>query len=230
MKVPTLAMFVTLVGLLLTGMPLAYRYLASCSNLRTWLDGPDCPATVFQAAFSASSIPSSLFRWPMFVLMAAILDRSGIARDLFDAMKLLAGRIRGGVALQTLLVAVILAAMSGIVGGEVILLGMLALPQMLRLGYDRKLAIGVCCAGGALGTMVPPSIVLIIYGLTANVSIGDLFTASFLPGFMLASFYAAYILFRAYTNPALAPIAEPEDMTKAEKLRLLKALFLRSWL
>lgn len=141
-------------------------------------------------------------------------------------MKLLAGRIRGGVALQTLLVAVILAAMSGIVGGEVILLGMLALPQMLRLGYDRKLAIGVCCAGGALGTMVPPSIVLIIYGLTANVSIGDLFTASFLPGFMLASFYAAYILFRAYTNPALAPIAEPEDMTRTEKLRLLKALFL----
>nr|WP_321450052.1 TRAP transporter large permease subunit [uncultured Cohaesibacter sp.] len=221
----TLAMFVTLVGLLLTGMPLAFVTLLVALIFALGWMGPMVLPLISSRIFSF--VNSFVFvSVPMFVLMAAILDRSGIARDLFDAMKLLAGRIRGGVALQTLLVAVILAAMSGIVGGEVILLGMLALPQMLRLGYDRKLAIGVCCAGGALGTMVPPSIVLIIYGLTANVSIGDLFTASFLPGFMLASFYAAYILFRAYTNPALAPIAEPEDMTKAEKLRLLKALFL----
>ena len=221
----TLAMFVTLVGLLLTGMPLAFVTLLVALIFALGWMGPMVLPLISSRIFSF--VNSFVFvSVPMFVLMAAILDRSGIARDLFDAMKLLAGRIRGGVALQTLLVAVILAAMSGIVGGEVILLGMLALPQMLRLGYDRKLAIGVCCAGGALGTMVPPSIVLIIYGLTANVSIGDLFTASFLPGFMLASFYAAYILFRAYTNPALAPIAEPEDMTRAEKLRLLKALFL----
>ena len=87
----------------------------------------------------------------MFVLMAAILDRSGIARDLFDAMKLVGGRLRGGVAIQTIFVAVILAAMSGIIGGEIVLLGLIALPQMLRLGYDRNLAIGVVCAGGALG-------------------------------------------------------------------------------
>ena len=81
--------------------------------------------------------------------------------------------------------------MSGIIGGEIVLLGLIALPQMLRLGYDRKLAIGVVCAGGALGTMIPPSIVLIIYGLTANVSIGDLFTASFVSGVTAAS-AAAY--------------------------------------
>jgi tripartite ATP-independent transporter DctM subunit len=78
---------------------------------------------------------------------------------------------------------------------------------MLRLGYDRRLAIGVCCAGGALGTMVPPSIVLIVYGLTASVSISDLFTAAFTPGLMLASFYAIYVLTRCYLNPALAPVA-----------------------
>ena len=108
-------------------------------------------------------------------------------------MKLIGGRLRGGVAVQTIFVSVILAAMSGIIGGEIVLLGLIALPQMLRLGYDRKLAIGVVCAGGSLGTMVPPSIVLIIYGLTANVSIGDLFTAAFVPGFMLASFYVAYV-------------------------------------
>ncbi len=162
----------------------------------------------------------------MFVLMAAILDRSGIARDLFDAMRLVGGRLRGGVAIQTIFVAVILAAMSGIIGGEVVLLGLIALPQMLRLGYDRNLAIGVVCAGGALGTMVPPSIVLIIYGLTANVSIGDLFTAAFIPGLMLAGFYAAYVLIRAWINPNVAPAVEGPRPSTAEKLRLLKGLFL----
>ncbi|WP_425486046.1 TRAP transporter large permease [Limimaricola variabilis] len=123
-------------------------------------------------------------------------------------------------------VAVILAAMSGIIGGEVVLLGLIALPQMLRLGYDKNLAIGVVCAGGALGTMVPPSIVLIIYGLTANVSIGDLFTAAFIPGLMLAGFYVAYVLIRAYLNPAMAPVVEGPRASTAEKLRLAKGLFL----
>jgi tripartite ATP-independent transporter DctM subunit len=116
--------------------------------------------------------------------------------------------------------------MSGIIGGEVVLLGIIALPQMLRLGYDRKLAIGVCCAGGALGTMIPPSIVLIVYGLTANVSIGDLFTASFLPGLMLAGFYVIYVLIRAYGNHGLAPIADYEEITGEEIKRLVKALAL----
>jgi tripartite ATP-independent transporter DctM subunit len=158
--------------------------------------------------------------------MAAILDRSGIARDLFDAMRLFAGRVRGGVAVQTVFVAVILAAMSGIIGGEIVLLGLLALPQMLRQGYDRNLAIGVVCAGGALGTMVPPSIVLIIYGLTANVSIGELFTAAFIPGFMLAMFYVAYILARAYFTPEAVPTPDPEHIPPGEKLRLARGLFL----
>ena len=221
----TFAMFVMLMVLLLTGMPLAFVTLLVALIFALGWFGPMAVPLITSRIFSF--VNSFVFvSVPMFVLMAAILDRSGIARDLFDAMKVLAGRIRGGVAIQTLLVAVVLAAMSGIIGGEVILLGLLALPQMLRLGYDRNLAIGVCCAGGALGTMVPPSIVLIIYGLTANVSVGDLFSAAFLPGLMLAGFYAAYILIRAYMNPALAPIAEPEDITRGEKLRLLKGLFL----
>ncbi|NIY98728.1 TRAP transporter large permease subunit, partial [Salipiger sp. HF18] len=221
----TFAMFVMLMVLLLTGMPLAFVTLLVALIFALGWFGPMAVPLITSRIFSF--VNSFVFvSVPMFVLMAAILDRSGIARDLFDAMKVLAGRIRGGVAIQTLLVAVVLAAMSGIIGGEVILLGLLALPQMLRLGYDRNLAIGVCCAGGALGTMVPPSIVLIIYGLTANVSVGDLFSAAFVPGLMLACFYAAYILIRAYMNPALAPVAEPEDMTRGEKLRLLKGLFL----
>jgi TRAP-type mannitol/chloroaromatic compound transport system permease large subunit len=103
---------------------------------------------------------------PMFMLMASILEKSGVARDLYDAMHVWAGKLRGGLALQTTVVAAtIMATMTGIIGGEIVLLGLVALPQMLRLGYDRKLAIGTICAGGALGTMIPPSIVLIIYGL-----------------------------------------------------------------
>ncbi|MCD7060206.1 TRAP transporter large permease [Pelagibacterium xiamenense] len=221
----TLLMFAMLLGMLLTGMPLAFVTLFVALFFALGWFGPMSVPLITSRVYSFVS--SFVFvSVPMFVLMAAILDRSGIARDLFDAMRLVGGRLRGGVAVQTIFVAVILAAMSGIVGGEIVLLGLLALPQMLRLGYDKNLAIGVVCAGGALGTMVPPSIVLIIYGLTANVSIGDLFTSAFIPGLMLASFYVAYVLIRAYLNPALAPIAEETQKTTAEKLRLLKGLIL----
>lgn len=221
----TLLMFVMLLALLMTGMPLAFVTLLVALIFALGWFGPMAVPLISSRIFSF--VNSFVFvSVPMFVLMAAILDRSGIARDLFDAMKVIGGRVRGGVAVQTLLVAVVLAAMSGVIGGEVILLGLLALPQMLRLGYDRKLAIGVVCAGGALGTMVPPSIVLIIYGLTASVSIGDLFTAAFMPGLMLAGFYIAYVLIRAYLNPEIAPIMEEDEMSGREKLRLLKGLIL----
>jgi tripartite ATP-independent transporter DctM subunit len=221
----TLLMFASLLLLLLTGMPLAFVTLLVALIFALGWFGPMAVPLIVSRIFSF--VNSFVFvSVPMFVLMASILDRSGIAKDLFDAMKLVGGRLRGGVAIQTLLVAVVLAAMSGIIGGEVVLLGVIALPQMLRLGYDRKLAIGVCCAGGALGTMIPPSIVLIIYGLTASVSIGDLFTAAFLPGFMLAALYASYILIRSYSNPNVAPIPEPGEVTTEEKLRLLKGLVL----
>lgn len=222
----TFLMFAMLLCLLVTGIPLAYVTLLVALVFALGWFGPMVVPLITSRVYSFVS--SFVFvSVPMFVLMAAILDRSGIARDLFDAMRLVGGRLRGGVAIQTIVVAVILAAMSGIIGGEVVLLGLVALPQMLRLGYDKHLAIGVVCAGGALGTMVPPSIVLIIYGLTANVSIGDLFTAAFLPGLMLAGFYVAYVLIRAHLNPSLAPVPEQDDEVPfSEKLRLLKGLFL----
>lgn len=221
----TLLMFGLLLLLLITGMPLAFVTLLVALVFALGWSGPMVVPLITSRVYSfvASFVFVSV---PMFVLMAAILDRSGIARDLFDAMRLVGGRLRGGVAIQTIIVAVILAAMSGIIGGEVVLLGLIALPQMLRLGYDRNLAIGVVCAGGALGTMVPPSIVLIIYGLTANVSIGDLFTAAFMPGLMLAGFYVAYVLIRAYLNPNVAPVVEADDTSFAEKMKLLKGLIL----
>ncbi len=121
--------------------------------------------------------------------------------------------------MQTLLAAVIMAAMTGIIGSEIVLLGLVALPQMLAAGYDRKLAIGTICAGGSLGTMIPPSIVLIIYGLSVNVSIGALFLASFVPGALLAGLYITYILVRCGLNPSLGPPARIEDRAAAAGAR-----------
>ena len=146
---------------------------------------------------------------PLFIFMAALLERSGVARAMYDSLDFWLSGVRGGIAIVTSVMAVILAAMSGIIGGEVVLLGLIALPQMLRLGYDQNLAIGTICASGSLGTMIPPSIVLIIYGLITQTSIKALFTGAFVPGFMLASFIIVYIVVRTQLNPSLAPLPTP---------------------
>jgi len=222
----SLLMLAMMIALLLTGMQLAFvtGFVALFFTLG-WF-GIDALPLVTSRLYSF--VDGYIFlAVPMFVLMAALLDRSGIAHDLFETMKIFGKRLRGGVAVQTLLVAVVLASMSGVIGGETVLLGILALPQMLRLGYNRKLAIGVTCAGGALGTMLPPSIVLIIYGLTASVSIGDLFKASFLPAFILAIFYIMYVLIRCKLDSSLAPIPSKEELeADAENQpNFFKALF-----
>ncbi|MGH1453644.1 MAG: TRAP transporter large permease [Paracoccaceae bacterium] len=156
---------------------------------------------------------------PLFIFMASLLERSGIARDMYSSLNLWLSRMRGGIAIVTSLMAVIMAAMSGIIGGEVVLLGLIALPQMLRLGYNQNLAIGTICASGSLGTMIPPSIVLIFYGLVTETSIKALFTASFLPGFMLASFFVVYILIRTNLSPEMAPLPpeNPDDPKGRDK-------------
>ena len=223
----SILMLVLMLALLVTGMPLAFVTGIVAAVFTVFWIGPHTAPLLVSRVYSF--VTSYVFvAVPMFVLMASILDRSGIARDLFNAMRLFAGRLRGGVAIQTIMVAVFLAAMSGIIGGETVLLGMIALPQMLRLGYDRNLAIGSVCAGGALGTMMPPSIVLIIYGLIANVSISDLFTASFVPAFMLSGFYLVYVLVRCYLNHDLAPIPDSDevDISFGEKLTALKGVIL----
>ena len=147
---------------------------------------------------------------PLFILMAALLERTGIAKDMYASLNIWLSRTRGGIAIVTSIMAVIMAAMSGIIGGEVVLLGLIALPQMLKLGYNQNLAIGTICASGSLGTMIPPSIVLIFYGLITETSIKALFTAAFLPGFMLASFFIIYIIVRTRMNPEQAPLPEPD--------------------
>ena len=159
---------------------------------------------------------------PLFVLMASILERAGVAEDLFDAMSIFAGKLRGGVAIQTIAVAVVLAAMSGVMGGEIVMLGLVALPQLLRLGYDRKMSIGLICASGALATLIPPSIIMIIYGLSAQVAIGDLFMAGAVPGLLLAFLYALYVLARCNINPAMAPTAEEVAAARKQEMKMSK--------
>lgn len=212
--------------LLLTGIPLAFvTALVAIVFAIAWF-GPMAVPLITSRMYSSIN-EYVLAAIPMFVLMASILDRSGMADDLYNAARVVAGRLKGGVAIQTLVASLFLAAISGVIGGEIVLLGLIALPQMLRLGYDRSLAIGVVCAGGSLGTMIPPSIVLIIYGLTASVSIGDLFLATIVPGMMLALIYALYIYIRVSLNPALAP-ALPVDntLTRMDKIKQLKGAVL----
>ena len=202
----SLIMVALLIALMMTGMPLGIVTLLVSVIMAVAFFGP---RGLFLVSSNAVGLLEhyTLVAVPFFVLMASILERAGIAEDLFDAMSIFAGNLRGGVAVQTTVVAVILAAMSGVMGGEIVMLGLVALPQMFRLGYDRKLAIGLICAAGALATLIPPSIIMIVYGLSAEVGIGDLFMAGAVPGVMLACFYAGYVLLRVNLNPALAPTA-----------------------
>ncbi len=203
----SIGIVIALIALMATGMPLGVVTLLISIVCALLFFGPKGLYLVSTNAFGLlESYP--LVAVPLFVLMASILEKAGIAEDLFDAMSIFAGNLRGGVAVQTVVVAVVMAAMSGIMGGEIVMLGLVALPQMLRLGYNKYLSIGTICASGSLATLIPPSIVMIVYGLSAQVGIGDLFMAGVIPGLLLATFYVIYILIRCYHDPSLAPTAE----------------------
>ncbi len=223
----TLAMVGALFALLAIGMPMAFALGAIGVGFTLAFFGFEALLLISSRIYGFVT-NYVLLSVPMFLLMATIMDRSGVARDLYRAMSVWAGRMPGGVGLMTLVAAVLMAATTGIIGGEVILLGLVALPQMLRLGYDRKLAIGIVCGGGSLGTMIPPSIVLVFYGLTANVSIGDLFLAVIVPGLVLAGLYLTYVLGRCLLDPGLGPPlpAAERAMPLSEKLAMLKSLVL----
>ena len=223
----TLVIVLAIALLLVMGLPLAFVTGAVAVTVGLLKFGPVVLGLIASRIYSFTN-EYVLVAVPMFILMASLMERTGVARDLYRAMHVWAGGLRGGVAAQTLIVAMIMAAMTGIIGGEIVLLGMIALPQMLRVGYQKNLAIGTICAGGSLGTMIPPSIVLIIYGLTANVAIGDLFLATIIPGFLLAGIYLTYILVRCAIDPDLGPPAplEERQMPLLQKLALFKSLVL----
>ena len=242
----SLVLMLALIALLAIGMPLGFASAslavlvlvmkfepALLSNPLTFGDGiltgrPGTgPLYILAQKIYGLLTDYALISIPLFIFMASLLERSGIAKDMYSSLNVWLSRTRGGIAIVTSIMAVIMAAMSGIIGGEVVLLGLIALPQMLRLGYNQNLAIGVICASGSLGTMIPPSIVLIIYGLITETSIKALFTASFIPGFMLASMFILYIIVRTTLRPEDAPLPEedPNDPPRGEK-RLLFLAFM----
>ncbi|KPD11877.1 TRAP transporter large permease subunit [Phaeobacter sp. 11ANDIMAR09] len=223
----TLLIIAALFSLMAMGVPLGASTLLISVSTAYLAYGTNGFILVTSAVTKVAD-KQALIAVPFFVFMANIMERSGVAKELFDSMAILGGKMRGGVAVQTCLVAVILAAMSGVVGGEIVLLGVIALPQLFRLSYDRKLSIGVLAASGSLATLIPPSVVLIVYGAEANVSVKDLFTAGILPGVLLASLYITYVLIRVRLNPAMGPVYDhpAAELSLVQRLKYLKGLIL----
>jgi len=160
---------------------------------------------------------------PLFLFMGYVVERANILDRLFFSIQIAARRIPGSLAVATLITCALFATAVGIVGAVVTLMGLLAFPAMLKAGYDTKLAAGVVCAGGCLGIMIPPSILLILYAATAGESVVKLYAGAFVPGFVLAGFYILYVVGRAILNPNLAPPL-PEDEGKVPAMEVFIAL------
>ncbi|MDT0683195.1 TRAP transporter large permease subunit [Roseicyclus sp. F158] len=224
----TLLIVLSLLALMAIGIPLGITTLTVSLATAILYFGERAGFFIVAANVSEVLHKYELIAVPFFVFMANVLERSGIAESLFNSMAIAGGRFRGSVGVQTCIVAVLLAAMSGIMGGEIVMLGLIALPQMMRLGYDRKLSIGIICAAGALATLIPPSVVLIVYGLAAQVSITNLFMASAVPGLILASLYITYILIRVRITPSMAPIYDIPETGEPffRRMRHLKGVIL----
>jgi len=148
---------------------------------------------------------------PLFVFMGTMLERSGITEKLYDALYLWLGGLRGGLAIVTVLIGTILAACVGIIAASITMLTLVALPSMLKRGYGKSLATGSICVGGCLGILIPPSIMLVLYGPMAGISVGKLFFGAFIPGFILSALYCVYIVLRGFFQPAMAPSVPVEE-------------------
>ena len=160
---------------------------------------------------------------PLFLFMGYLVERANILDRLFHSLQLSMKNVPGALAVATMVTCAMFATATGIVGAVVTLMGLLALPAMLRAGYDVKLSAGVVCAGGCLGILIPPSILLIVYAATAGVSAVKLYAAAFIPGFLLAGLYVVYIIARAIINPALAPKL-PREQTDVPFGKVARAL------
>jgi tripartite ATP-independent transporter DctM subunit len=162
---------------------------------------------------------------PLFVLMGFFLERTGLMERLFSALQQLMADLRGALYLVTLITATIFAMATGIIGASVTVIGLLAVPVMLRYGYSPRLAAGVVCAGGTLGILIPPSIMLVLLGPVLGVSVLHLFAGAILPGLLLAAMHAAYALFRSWLNPSLGPPLPQEERVLSRKAIYLELLF-----
>lgn len=161
---------------------------------------------------------------PMFILMARLLSDSGVTEKMFDALRLMFGRLQGGIAIAVIIISVMLAATTGIIGASMTVMGMLALPSMLKYGYQKELTTGVIAAGGSLGILIPPSIMLIILGSYAGVSVGQLFAAALMPGLLLATIYAVYVIVVTQVKPEWGPPASDEELSAVSRGEVYRML------
>lgn len=221
-------MVVSLVFLLFSGIPLAFALGGLSLILSYTMWGPD---SMLLVAVQTWSVMTSYFlvSIPLYIFMANMLQRSGIIEDLFSVMQLWFGPLRGGLAIGTVVICTIMAAMTGVVGAAVASMGILALPAMLKRGYNKQIALGAICGGGTLGILIPPSIITIVYSVTAGVSIGKMFMGGVMPGLLLATLFILYIGIRCWLQPDLGPAPPKEErqlITWRDKIFALKKVLL----
>lgn len=161
---------------------------------------------------------------PLFLLMGNILATSGVADNLFDALYRIMGRLRGGIAVAVIVVSTIFAACTGVIAASVTTMAILSMPLMLKYGYNKKLAAGTVMAGGTLGILIPPSIMLILFGSYSNVSVGKLFIAALTPGILLATLYIIYVLIRCYRHPEDGPAMSEEELAKVTRSDVIREI------
>lgn len=215
-------MLVLFIVFIMFGFPIAFTLMALGVGFGYWAMGDNVFALVVQRAYSvmASDVLVSI---PLFIFMGYIIERANILDRLFHSIQLALGNVPGSLAIATLATCAIFATATGIVGAVVTLMGLLAFPAMLRAGYDVRLSAGVVCAGGCLGILIPPSVMLILYGATAGVSVPKLYAGALFPGLLLAGLYMIYVLVRCWLNPALAPKL-PREETDVPWLKVWWAL------
>jgi tripartite ATP-independent transporter DctM subunit len=198
------------VGCILLGFPIAFTLMALGVGFGYLAMGDAVFQLLVQRTYSVMS-NDVLVSVPLFIFMGYIIERANILDRLFRSVQLASGGLPGSLGVATLITCALFATATGIVGAVVTLMGLLAYPAMLRKGYDPKLSAGIVCAGGCLGILIPPSIMLILYGATAGVSVVRLYAGAFLPGLMLTGLYILYVIVRAMLNPKLAPPLSKEE-------------------
>jgi tripartite ATP-independent transporter DctM subunit len=195
---------VAFIFIILLGFPIAFTLVAMGVFFGFYAMGPRIFDLLVTNTYDVMS-NDVLTAVPLFLFMGYVVERSNILDRLFYSIQMAARRVPGSLAVATLITCALFATATGIVGAVVTLMGLLAFPAMLKAGYDTKLAAGVVCAGGCLGIMIPPSVLLILYGATTSVSVVQLYAAAFIPGFLLAGLYVIYVIVRVLIDPKLAP-------------------------
>ncbi len=220
----TLIMFGSLLVLLMAGLPLAF-VTGGLAIVFLFILGDADTLNIVPSRIFPLMTDYQLSAIPLFIFMAAMLERAGIINDMFSVIYKLLGGLKGGLASATIIASTILAAMVGVVGAAVVTMGIIALPAMLQRQYDTKIAMGSIMAGGTLGILIPPSILAIIYAVVADQSVGELFIGAVIPGLMLSGMYVLYVTIRSYINPKLGPpIPVAERITLREKISLMKKM------